>query len=132
MANLKASRVVILLDVCHAGSFADSNLAILEQAKKDLSDREGLVVISAVGPDGSALELPKEFGHGAFTQALLDTIPKSGFPWRDANEFFPAVQSRVLELTQGMQIHVLTLDVKQVQGDRSSDPQKPRGVTALP
>ncbi len=111
ISRLKAGRVVVLLDACHAGSFAESNLAILNRAKAELASRPGLTVISASDAANPALELTDGSGHGAFTQSLLDVLPDSHFPWEAGSSLFTRIKDRVSDLTNGKQTPVLTLDV---------------------
>ena len=77
--KLKAQRVIVLLDTCHAGSFSEDSTALLNETQERLRKRSGLTVLAASSAAEQALELP-QYHHGAFTYGLLQAMDGKEFP----------------------------------------------------
>ena len=107
--KMRARRVIVLLDTCHAESFSESSTDLLRQAQKDLEDRPGLTVLASTAAGEEAFELD-EAQHGAFTHGLLSTLDSQGFPLTMTNEYFSRVTSQVAEKTNHLQTPVLLIN----------------------
>jgi uncharacterized caspase-like protein len=98
----KSKRVIVLLDACHSGSAASNE----ELVKAILNANAGVMVFAS--SKGSEVSLENaEWGHGAFTKALLEGISGKA---ADDNEksvtlwdFASYVRRRVKQLTEGTQ-----------------------------
>lgn len=111
-------RVMAFLDICHAAGAAalhrgTPDMTLLTNMMRDPAN--GLIVFAASTARQDALELP-EFGHGAFTQALLEGL---GGKAEAGGKGFVTVFSlqaylagRVRDLTGGRQAPVLPNDGK--------------------
>jgi hypothetical protein len=105
--NMKAGRVVVFLDTCHAGDFGRAHVDVLDGLERDLAARPGLTVIASSDGSHESLEL-SDLGHGAFTVALLDALPQVNvFEKGSGNALFTPLQKRVLQLTGDRQRPVL-------------------------
>lgn len=108
ISKIKAKRIIVFLDVCHAEAFSEANLPILESIERELSHIPGLIIFAASQANEAALELDG-IGHGAFTKSLISVLNESN-PF----QFDPAVVEEKLVasvegLTQGQQRPVLIL-----------------------
>jgi uncharacterized caspase-like protein len=103
VSALRAGRVVLLLDACHAGEVAGgvSNAKLAGSLARDL----GIVFASSSGSEYS-FEDPA-LGHGVFTAALLEGIggkaDYSGNKIVDWSELQLYVSARVRDLSRGSQ-----------------------------
>lgn len=112
------SRVLFFLDTCHSGQLGqnlfrmrgevDNTEAIRELA----SDENGVVILAASTGKEYSLEHP-EWGHGAFTRALLDGLQDGNADYTGdgivhLRELDTYIAERVKELTEGSQ-HPTTL-----------------------
>ncbi len=70
LGKLKAKQTLFLSDVCHAGGFAKTEVPMQNDLAASLKEIKNLVVLASSGPDELSLE-DDEWGHGAFTYALL-------------------------------------------------------------
>ena len=73
ISKVKARQVIFLSDVCHAGGFAQSDLAMQGKMVKRIAEVDGVLVFAASGANELAYEHPK-WQHGAFTSALLSSL----------------------------------------------------------
>ena len=73
ISKVRARQVIFLSDVCHAGGFAQSDLAMQGKMVKQIAEIDGVLVFAASGADELAFEDP-EWQHGAFTSALLSSL----------------------------------------------------------
>lgn len=101
-------KVLLFADTCHSGGITGAKSALSEDPLRELvSEEYGAVVFSSSLPREVSLEDP-EWGHGAFTKALIETF---GSPESDNNrdgylsivEMEDHVYRRVKNLTQGRQ-----------------------------
>ena len=68
------SKVILILDTCRAGAVAGGRKGDITQIIKELkSDYTGLITFTAATGREVSVEKP-EWGHGAFTKALLDGL----------------------------------------------------------
>jgi tetratricopeptide (TPR) repeat protein len=109
IAQIKAKRIYVFLDVCHAGSFSEANIEILESAKKRLAEIPGLVVIASSKPGEASLEL-HSVKHGAFTQALLECISERPLFETAPDDLISQLVKRTHTLTNGYQTPVLVVN----------------------
>ncbi|MBA3936660.1 MAG: caspase family protein [Planctomycetes bacterium] len=128
LAALACRRVVVFIDACKSGAFApagvsQSTAAQARQANGELarelsSPGYGIVVFSASMSEQSATERP-EWGHGAFTLALLEAVhgKRNGPVLPDANgngtlelmELGLYLSERVRQLTGGKQLTTVSI-----------------------
>lgn len=116
--RLKAKRILVFLDTCHAGAFSESNLEIQTQFRERLSAKSGVLVLAS----SQGQELSEEVAqhdHGAFSLAVLEAL--KGLADRDDDgrlklgELTRYVQTRVAALTNDRQ-HP-TAVVRQISDD---------------
>jgi len=92
----------VLLDTCHAasalGEYGVSNQALGEV----LADRAGIMVLASSSSAEYSFE-SKEWGHGAYTKALLEALHGRAGQRLSPGVLEDFVGSRVAELTQGRQ-----------------------------
>ena len=116
--KMPAGRVVVLVDACHAGAFAGSNLPIQESLRRRLGGRPGLLVVASSRGEELSRETA-ELRQGAFTVAVAEAVAgrrDDGGPQPDANgdgtvsagEFSAYVASRTARLTDNRQ-HPVTV-----------------------
>ena len=103
VAAMKAKRVIVLLDACHAGSFANTSQEFMKRASDMMKARKGLTVIAACSASESSLELGTEYQHGAFTQGILDTMISPETLDEQFAPWISKLQSRVATLTGNKQ-----------------------------
>jgi hypothetical protein len=103
VAAMKAKRVIVLLDACHAGSFANTSQEFMKRASDMMKARKGLTVIAACSASESSLELGAEYQHGAFTQGILDTMINPETLDEQFAPWISKLQSRVATLTGNKQ-----------------------------
>ena len=116
VASIKA-RVVVFLDTCHSGAVNDAALSAyfdIVSLSSHLSDTDpdkgGAVVFTATTGRQNALERP-EWGHGAFTKALLEGLSGAGMDERGQIRLVLLnnwVSRRVGELTGCQQTPIFT------------------------
>jgi len=105
LREVRAQQIILFADTCHSGSVSGSG------GVGDLADRlnrdAGVVVFAASGSQQASIER-EDWGHGAFTKAILealagqaDTDPKDGRV--SLAEIQTYVTDRVVELTSGRQ-----------------------------
>ncbi len=73
LARVPAKRVVLFLDACHSGSALGGAQASNERMAESLVKRAGVMVFASSRGDQASLESP-QWGHGAFTKAVLEGI----------------------------------------------------------
>lgn len=98
----KSKRVIVFLDACHSGSAATNE----ELVKAILSANAGVLVFAS--SRGSEVSLENaEWGHGAFTKALIEAIEGKAAPPDETKitmlDFLGYVSRRVKGLTQDQQ-----------------------------
>ena len=72
--NIKANKVVMLMDACKSGAALKAFRGFSERkALSRLARSSGVYIVAAAAKDQFATEL-KQLGHGAFTYALLDGL----------------------------------------------------------
>ncbi len=100
--EMSAKHVLVLLDTCHAGAglgqYAASNQALGEA----LADRAGVMVLASSGAAERSFE-SEEWGHGAFTTALLEALGGRCGSRLSPGVLEDYVGTRVAELTGGRQ-----------------------------
>ena len=118
IAKIKAHRIVVLLDACHSGAFSNSSLPIQEEFRKQLQNKEGILVLAS----SSGLEVSEEVEsekHGAFTTAVTAAIEGAADHNGDRQitvaELSEFVKKRVAELTGNRQ-HPATV-IQQLSDD---------------
>lgn len=102
LLSQKSKRVIVLLDACHSGSAATNE----ELVKATLSTNAGVLVFAS--SRGSEVSLENaEWGHGAFTKALIEAIEGKAIPPKETQitmiDFIAYVSRRVKSLTEGQQ-----------------------------
>jgi WD40 repeat protein len=102
LSNTKARQILFLTDVCHAGSFAKSDLIPQQELAKKLQQKAGVMVFASSRGEEKSLEL-KVWGHGAFVRSLLDGLDGKADLNKDGNitisELQKAVTAQVIEMT---------------------------------
>ncbi len=98
----KSKRVIVLLDACHSGSAATND----EMVKAILGANAGVLVFAS--SRGSELSLENgDWGHGAFTKALLEAMSGQASPPDEKSvttiDFIAYVSRRVKALTANEQ-----------------------------
>ena len=113
------SRVLLFLDTCHSGGFAAGLLAKTRgapdttEAIRELTSEEYGVVVMAAATSNELSSERKEWGHGAFTKALIEGLEEgladtSGDGIIHVRELDRYVATRVKQLTGGKQ-HSITV-----------------------
>ncbi|MCA9074950.1 MAG: caspase family protein [Planctomycetaceae bacterium] len=80
LESLESRQTIFLSDVCHAGAFAESQLAMQADLAKRMLEIDGLLVFASSQGDEVSLERD-DWRHGAFTKCLLEGL----FGLGDAN-----------------------------------------------
>jgi hypothetical protein len=108
LSNLP-SRVLVFLDACHSGQLGVNMARVnnTEALRNATSEQVGVVIMAASTGDEVSFENP-EWGHGAFTLALLEGIEKGLADIKPdkviyLNELNFFVPDKVRELTKGKQ-----------------------------
>jgi uncharacterized caspase-like protein len=106
----------LFLDACHSGAALAGTRAAPTDINSVLNDfasaESGLVAYAASTGREFSLE-NAEWGHGAFTKALIEAIGESKAPFDKTGEITTAgldlyISQRVKELTNGIQHPVMT------------------------
>jgi len=104
-----SSKVLLFLDACHSGQMGENMADVnnTEALRLMSSDNKGVVIMSASTGDESSFEHP-DWGHGAFTYALLEGIDRGYADLKPDRviylrelDFF--VADKVFEMTNGRQ-----------------------------
>jgi hypothetical protein len=102
-------KTLVFLDACHSGNVvpgAKAQPADIDKVASDLAAAEnGVIVFSSSTGNQFSIEMP-EFGHGAFTAALLEAFDgKSNRPppWLYVSDLDIWLAERVKKLTNGTQ-----------------------------
>jgi len=108
-AKLLSSRVknvVLILDTCHAGAMKIATRGITRHDLSSPFKKKGFYTLAAAQPNEGAIE-KQEWGHGAFTYAILEGLKGEADSNRnqevDVVELFHYVEARVADLTDGQQ-----------------------------
>jgi WD40 repeat protein len=102
--SLHCRRTMVFLDTCHAGGIAGARPNYPESLRELTSDEVGAVMFGACKPRESSQE-NSEWGHGAFTKAILETFgdPSKDLPPPDGllsiDELMFPLGHRVADLT---------------------------------
>jgi len=110
--SLRSRRTLIFLDTCHAGGIEGARKNAPEGLRELTSDEVGAVMFGACKPRESSHEL-EDWGHGAFTKALLETFgdPSKDLPPPDGllsiDELVFPLGRRVADLTGNEQHPVI-------------------------
>ncbi len=103
----RVRNIVLILDTCHSGAMKIAMRGI--KAGQDLSRsfaRKGFYTLAAAYPNEGAMER-KDWGHGAFTYAILEGLKGKADVNSDRQvdviELFHYVEARVAGLTDGRQ-----------------------------
>jgi WD40 repeat protein len=100
--ELRAKHVLVLLDTCHSaaalGDYAVSNQALGET----LADRAGVMVLASSSAAEKSYE-SEEWGHGAYTKALLEVLGGKAGRTLSPGVLEDFVGRRVAELTKDRQ-----------------------------
>ena len=103
LSEMRAGRVILLLDACHSGAVSEG--ASNEKVAASLSDKVGVVFASSSGNEFSFEE--PSWQHGAFTKAILGALDGGADYTADRiidwNEFQLFVTNTVTVLTKGSQ-----------------------------
>jgi len=75
--RLQAKQILMLIDTCHAESALGQQAASTEVLAEDLAERAGVMVLAGSTGDEASFE-GEQWGHGAFTRALLDLLEGKG------------------------------------------------------
>lgn len=101
LAKCRARQVVMLLDCCHAGAFGGQQASVDDLADR-LVKRAGVMVIASSRGEETSKESP-EWGHGAFTKAVLEGLGGQADPYKrgyvTVTALIDYVSARVEELT---------------------------------
>lgn len=102
LSNTKARQILFLTDVCHAGSFAKSDLIPQQELATKLQQKAGVMVFASSRGDEKSLEL-KVWGHGAFVRSLLDGLDGKADLNGDGNitiaELQKSITAQVIQMT---------------------------------
>lgn len=103
ISKVGAGRVLLFLDACHSGDV--SNSASNEKVAANIARNMGIVFASSSGNEFSFEN--SEWGHGAFTKAILDALSGKGDYTKDDKIDWSELQlfviSEVRKLTKGSQ-----------------------------
>jgi uncharacterized caspase-like protein len=107
LREVRAKRVLVLADTCHAGGIVGDQAAGSEVLAYRLNKEAHRLVFVSSGRDEASIGR-EEWGHGAFTKALLEALAgaadvgeKDGnITFRELRDYVP---KRVEELTEGRQ-----------------------------
>jgi len=141
--GLRARRTLVFLDTCHAGGIEGARRNVPDSLLELTSDEVGAVMFGACKPRESSQE-QADWGHGAFTKALLETFgdPSKDLPPVDGllsiDELMFPLGRRVADLTDNEQHPVVnrppTIEnfdffafTNSVKTDTSGRPDRPRG-----
>ncbi len=121
------SRVLMFLDTCHSGQLGQDVYAQRKQvdnteALRTLSsDEYGVVILAASTGREFSLEHP-DWGHGAFTKALLEALEEGKADYSGDG----AIHLRELDLYVAERVEILT------HGEQHPTTQKPSTISRLP
>jgi uncharacterized caspase-like protein len=105
--NNLPSKVILLADTCHSGNIMGKRRDMTSAIKSIINSGTGQVIMTATTGNGYSYE-QKEWGHGAFTKALLEGLGKHKADY-DADSMVSIkeldlyVTKRVKKLTKGKQ-----------------------------
>ncbi len=103
LSKVNVGRILLFLDACHSGDI--SNGASNEKVAASIARQMGIVFASSSGSEYSFEN--SEWGHGAFTKAILDAFSGGGDYTKDDKVDWSELQlfviSKVRELTKGSQ-----------------------------
>ncbi len=126
LGNLPA-RVLLFLDTCHSGQLGQDVYAQRKQvdnteALRELSsDEYGVVILAASTGREFSLEHP-EWGHGAFTKALLEALEQGQADYSNDG----MIHLRELDLYVAERVELLT------NGEQHPTTQKPSTISRFP
>jgi len=126
LGNLPA-RVLLLLDTCHSGQLGQDVYAQRKQvdnteALRELSsDEYGVVILAASTGREFSLEHP-DWGHGAFTKALLEGLEQGQADYSNDG----VIHLRELDLYVAERVELLT------NGEQHPTTQKPSTISRFP
>lgn len=105
--NNLPSKTILLADTCHSGNIAGTRRDITGAIKSIINSGSGSVIMTATTGNGYSYE-QKEWGHGAFTKALLEGVKNLKADYDGDNtitikEIDLYITNRVKKLTNGKQ-----------------------------
>ncbi|MEZ6053975.1 MAG: caspase family protein [Planctomycetaceae bacterium] len=107
LQKTNAKQTLFLSDACHAGAFAETQLATQADLARQLLEIDRVLVFASSKGEEFSLERP-DWGHGAFTKALLEALGGQGDTNTDSSisimELIEYTKDRVTSLT-GHQQH---------------------------
>ena len=106
LRDVRAKRVLVLADTCHAGGIVGDRPADNDELARKLNKNAHRLVFTAATRDEVSFERA-EWGHGAFTKALLEALAGKADANTDGHVTFQElrdyVPTRVAELTDNRQ-----------------------------
>ena len=101
------SKVILLADTCHSGNITGNRRDITSAVKSIINSGSGSIIMTATTGSGYSYE-QSNWGHGAFTKALLEGIGKLKADYNhdgtiSIKEIDLYITSRVKQLTDGKQ-----------------------------
>ncbi len=105
--NNLPSKVILLADTCHSGNIAGKRRDMTSAIKSIVNSGTGQVIMTATTGNGYSYE-QKDWGHGAFTKALIEGLGDQKADYDGDNtvsikELDLYVTKRVKKLTKGKQ-----------------------------
>ena len=102
-----SSKIILLADTCHSGNIGGKKRDITSAIKSITNSGNGAIILTASTGNGYSYE-QKNWGHGAFTKAILEGIGDLKADFNDdkmitIKEIDLYVTNRVKDLTDGKQ-----------------------------
>jgi uncharacterized caspase-like protein len=102
LGRLRAKHVLVLLDTCHSGEATDKVRATNQALADSLWAQAGVIVLASSSSGEPSWESP-DWGHGAFTMALLEALAGEAAKRLPPGTLADYVGGRVAELTSNRQ-----------------------------
>lgn len=101
------SKVILLADTCHSGNIAGTRRDVTSAIKSIINSGTGTIIMTATTGRGYSYE-KRQWGHGAFTKAILEGIEYSKADYDEdktisIKELDLYITNRVKKLTDGKQ-----------------------------